>query len=173
VERKPLFRTFRPTTAPARTFPNADDLRENRSSPWEVLPDTGRTLSFRVTVRGHHGSLGTFATESTALQVVDNSGPFLVTEPPAGASWNLGSQRQVRWEVANTAAAPVSCERVRISVSTDAGRTWREVSTTENDGQEPVNIPADLTPTVQARVKVEAVGNIFFDISDGNFTIAR
>ena len=43
------------------------------------------------------------------------------------------------------------------------------LASTPNDGSEVVTIPAGATNT--ARMKVEAVGNIFFDISDTNFTI--
>src|SRR6185503_7060932 len=38
-----------------------------------------------------------------------------------------------------------------------------------NDGSEVVTIPN--TPTTTARIKIESVGNIFFDISNTNFTI--
>ncbi|MEO8406509.1 MAG: T9SS type A sorting domain-containing protein, partial [Chitinophagaceae bacterium] len=75
------------------------------------------------------------------------------------------------WSVNSTNAAPVSCANVKISLSTDGGLTFPTVLTasTANDGTEAVTIPN--TPTSTARIKVEAVGNIFFDISNTNFTI--
>ena len=43
---------------------------------------------------------------------------------------------------------------------------WRS---TPNDGSEPVTLPN--TSTTQGRIKVEAVGNVYFDVSDANLTI--
>ncbi|WP_462254568.1 T9SS type A sorting domain-containing protein, partial [Ferruginibacter sp.] len=55
--------------------------------------------------------------------------------------------------------------------STDGGQTFSTVLTasTPNDGTESLVIPVGATTT--ARIKVEAVGNVFFDISNTNFTI--
>ena len=75
------------------------------------------------------------------------------------------------WNVAGTNAAPVSCANVAIDLSTDGGNTFPTslAASTPNDGSEAVTIPD--TPTAQARVRVSCVGNVFFDISNANFTI--
>ena len=56
-------------------------------------------------------------------------------------------------------------------MSTDGGQTFPTVliASTPNDGSQALTIPNTATST--ARIKVEAVGNIFFDISNTNFTI--
>jgi hypothetical protein len=74
--------------------------------------------------------------------------------------------------VANTSSSPVRCKDVVIRLSTDGGLTFPIVlaSRTPNDGSEPVTVPN--IPTNAARIKVEAIGNIFFNISKANLTIA-
>ena len=71
-----------------------------------------------------------------------------------------------------TTRAPVSCANVKISLSTDGGNTFPIVlaASTANDGSDSVTVPGTATATV--RVTVEAVGNVFFDVSNANFTIS-
>ncbi len=75
------------------------------------------------------------------------------------------------WDVANTDLPPVSTANVKISLSVDGGHTYPLVlaASTPNDGTESVIVPN--VATTQARVKIEAVGNIFFDVSNADFTV--
>ena len=74
----------------------------------------------------------------------------------------------VTWNVAGTAGAALA-PNVKISLSTDGGLTYPTVlsATTPNDGSQVVTLPNINTAT--ARIKVEAVGNYFFDVNDANF----
>lgn len=126
------------------------------------------TLNFRLTARDGHGGVGSAA---TALVLATGAGPFLVTAPNTAVTVAHGSQMNVTWNVANTAASPVNTANVKISLSTDGGQTFPYVlaASTPNNGSKSVTLPAVTTTT--ARIKVEAVGNVFFDVSNANFTI--
>jgi trimeric autotransporter adhesin len=116
------------------------------------------TLNFRLTARDGHGGVGSAA---TSLVLATGAGPFLVTAPNTAVSLAAGSQLNVTWNVAN----------VKISLSTDGGQTFPHVlaASTPNNGSKLVTLPA--VSTTAARIKVEAVGNVFFDVSNANFTI--
>ncbi|MBK9484014.1 MAG: T9SS type A sorting domain-containing protein [Chitinophagaceae bacterium] len=144
----------------------------------EALSSVSRTLNFRLTVRDNHAfsstapvAVGQTAFADAIVTVSNTSGPFAVTSPNTAVTWAGGSAQTITWSVNNTTAAPVSCANVKISLSTDGGQTFPTVlaASTANDGTESLVIPAGASTT--ARIKVEAVGNIFFDISNVNFTI--
>ena len=73
--------------------------------------------------------------------------------------------------VSNTTSAPINCANVRILLSTDGGFTYPVVlaASVPNNGSASISVPNNLSNT--CRVKVEAIGNIFFDISNTNFRI--
>jgi hypothetical protein len=61
---------------------------------------------------------------------------------------------------------------VNILISLDNGATYSVVlANTANDGTQEIDVPQVPVTKTTCRVKVEAVGNVFFDISDNNFTI--
>jgi hypothetical protein len=184
----PNWISFKGTTNPVRLMPKLATILagSNISGPLtggdagantEALSSVSRTLNFRLTVRDNAVysstapvSVGQSQFDDMVVTVTNTSGPFAVTAPNTAVSWAGNTNQTVTWSVNNTTAAPVSCANVKISLSTDGGNTFTTlVASTANDGSEIVAVPN--TPSTTARIKVEAVGNIFFDISNANFTI--
>src|ERR1044071_7027297 len=131
-----------------------------------------RTMTFQVIARDNRANGGGINTATTQVTVSANAGPFLVTHPNTNVTWNGGAVQAVTWDVAGTSAAPVNTANVKISFSTDGGNTFPTVlaASTPNDGSETITVPNVATTT--ARIKVEAVGNIYFDVSNTNFTVS-
>jgi hypothetical protein len=175
----PLFRSFVPVTDTVRYFPKLSDQINNTTTIGEILPSYGRTMTFRLTARDNRAGGGGVCYKETSVSVIANSGtlvvgPFVVTAPSAtGISWSGGSTHTVTWNVANTNIAPVSCTNVRIQLSIDGGLTFPDslilLASTPNDGSQQIAVPNIVTS--QARIRVMAVGNIFYDMSNNNFTI--
>lgn len=170
---RPIFRSFNPVPSPARTFPKLSAVLGNVSTFPETLPTFSRTMTFRVTARDNRSGGGGSNYDFMTLTTSATAGPFVVTQPNTAETWTGNSTRTVTWNPAGTTGAPVSTANVKISLSTDGGNTFSTVlaASTPNDGTEPVLIPN--TPSTTARIKVEGVGNVFFDLSDVNFTIGQ
>jgi hypothetical protein len=182
---RPIFRSYAPTASGTRYFPSLPYILNNANVPTssfdcgrataclsgELLPTITRTMNFQAIVRDNRALGGGVNTVTATVSVDGNSGPFVITAPNSTISVVGGATQTVTWNVANTTAVPVSAANVKISLSTDGGQTFPTVlnASTPNDGSQSVTIPS--VATTNARIKVEAVGNIFFDISDTNFTI--
>jgi hypothetical protein len=165
----PLFRSFNPTTSPARTFPQLSDLLNHTTTRGEILPTTGRMMNFRVTARDNQPTGGAMASADMQVTVTTNAGPFVVTSPAGAVTWS-GAQT-IAWNVAGTTDAPVAAPSVMILLSTNGGLTFPIVlaSNVPNNGACTVLLP--LVTSSAARIKVQAVGNIFFAISPASFSI--
>ena len=144
----------------------------------EFLPTSAYTgqdgrasLHFRLTARDNRPGGGGVASADTTVQVAATGGPFLVTSQTGGEVYRPGSTQTVRWDVAGTSAAPVGATQVRVTLSRDGGRTWPVVlaEATPNDGAQSVTVPPGETAT--ARIRVEAVGNVFFAVNAAPFTV--
>ncbi len=173
VNNAPIFRSFPSVPEPFRYFPRLSDIVNNTQTLGEILPSYTRALNFRLTVRDNNvnPSAGGVHYDLITFSVTDQAGPFLVTNPNTAINWAIGAMGVVTWDVANTTSAPVSCTGVDITLSTDGGYTYPVtlVTNTANDGYHAVTIPNNAT--AQARVMVKCANNIFFDISNVNFTI--
>jgi len=125
-------------------------------------------LNFKLTARDGRGGVNS---ATTRLVLEPTAGPFVVTAPNSAVSYDAGTNQTVSWNVANTNVAPVNTANVKITLSLDGGNTFPLVlaNTTPNSGSRVVKLPN--VGSTQARVKVEALDNVFFDISNANFTI--
>lgn len=167
-----LFRSRPPVASRGRTFPPLNSILANTNVPGETLPTVGRTLDFRVTVRDNRAGGGGVNTDDARVQVINTGAPFRVTAPNTAVHWAARSTQLVTWNVAGTNANGINAGQVNVLLSVDGGLTFPYLlaSATPNDGAHLVDIPS-LATSATARIRVEPVGNIFFDISDVNFFI--
>ncbi len=185
----PNWLSFTPTVSPTRLFPRLSSILAgalttgplpggDAGATIEALSSVSRTLNFRLTVRDNAPysstapiKVGQTAFTDMVVTVTNTSGPFQVTSPNTNVTYAEGSTQIITWDVNNTSLPPVNCANVKISYSTDGGLTFPTVlaSGTPNDGAEAITLPIGITNT--ARIKVEAVGNVFFDISNSNFSV--
>jgi Metallo-peptidase family M12 len=135
----------------------------------EFLPtaDYAGPMHFRLTVRDGHGGV---SSAETTVAVATGAGPFRVTRPAGGTALGRGEPETVTWDVAGTNLPPLSVGAVQISASTDGGKTYSVLAaSTPNDGAEAVTMP-DVGNS-QLRIRVQALGNPFLDVSHGNATL--
>jgi subtilisin-like proprotein convertase family protein len=168
----PTFRTYLPTTSPTRVFPKIENvINNNLFSALEYTPDYERGLTFNVTVRDNNAGAGGIIWDELHFDVTETAGPFEVLNPNTSTTWEVGQWLEVNWDVANTDNNIVNCQKVNIKLSVDGGYTYPYLLTDNvpNNGSAFISVPNVLTD--QARVRVEAADNIFFDISNANFTI--
>lgn len=164
----PLFRSFAPVASATRTFPSLSTILSNSVSTSKQLPQVARPLNFRLTARDNRGGVA----GANVRLAVAAAGPFAVTAPSGAITAAPGSSYNLTWNVLGTDQAPVSCANVQVLFSTDGGLTFPTVllASTPNDGAATVRLPG--TATTQGRLKIQAVGNVFFAINNANITLA-
>jgi hypothetical protein len=165
----PFSRSYAPVNTGSRTFPRLDSILSGANyAKGDKLPSVGVTDSLVFTVRDNNAAGGGVAYGYEIVTVDGTTGPFLVTNDLSGTVSGLSTQN-ITWSVNGTF---ISTPLVQILLSTDGGLTFPTtlLAATPNIGSAVVILPNVSTST--ARIKVAAVGNIFFDISNNNFTIA-
>ncbi len=161
----PLFRWRPPTSAPLRAFPALATVLSGVADPLEKLPTVNRTLRFRLVARDNFSGAGGHAWDEKVVTV--SGPPFAVTSPNGGETLAAGAPFLVTWSVGGGSVAPA----VDLLLSVDGGNGWTPLVTgTTNDGAELVTANLGVTRTA-CRIKVQAAGNIFYDVSNTDFTI--
>ena len=172
----PLVRSYEGTSNPVRNIPKFDEyVAAGGSTTWEKIPSVNRTMTFALTVRDNDvmGANGGGQTDVDNMVITVNStDPFAIVNP---VSWTQGSTQNIEWVVGQSAdVATINCQSVDIKLSTDGGLTFPTtiVSGTPNDGSFLYTVPA-IGDTTNARILIEAADNIFYDVSDFNFSISN
>ena len=166
-----IIRSYLPISSPERTIPKLSDLLAGTHTKGEILPQTSRTLNFRLAVRDGKGGVGF---DDIQLTVHDTGSVFSVTSQSSSPTLAKGKKTNVTWKVANTDASPIFCDKVDIGLSTNGGKSFKTiVSNVQNDGSQSITIPANTVSSTKARIKVSCSNNIFFAISPKNFSIGN
>ncbi len=168
----PLFRFKPPSTSPIRYMPDLGTVKAgNSSSEWEVTPSVSRTINFRFTVRDNHPGGGNTDSKDAVITVAGNAGPFVITSQNARFDAPVGSTQTVTWNVAGTTGNGINAANVDILLSTDGGNTYpiTLASAVPNDGSHQVTIPNNEGGV--NRIMVRGTNNIFYDITNANFSI--
>jgi hypothetical protein len=152
-------------------FPQLSNVLANSTTLGERLPSYARSMKFRLTARDSKPNAGATGKDEMNITVSASAGPFAITSSNTIDTFLVGSSETITWNVNNTNAAPVNCALVRILLSTDNGQSFSTIlaDSTANDGSETILVPNNLTST--ARIKIESIGNIFFDINNAAIRI--
>lgn len=170
----PIIRSFTPVTSRERVVPRVPSLLINTTVLGEKLPTIARSMSFKLLVRDNVAGSGGANQGTISFSVSATGGAFSVATPNlSSVIWVGGSRQAVTWNPGSTATAPFNTPRVRIKLSTDGGNTFPILlaDSVQNDGSDSITVPVFPVNNIQCRVMVEAIGNIFFDISNANFKI--
>src|SRR5690606_28235382 len=168
----PNFRSLHPSNSPDRYMPVLSSVLQGNLTPtWEVVPNVGRTMNFALTVRDNNINGGEYARVNALVTTSGSIGPFTVTSQNTAVNWESESEQTITWNVAGTTNAPVNTSMVNILLSDNGGASFDYVlaSNTPNDGSETITVPN--IGTANARIMIEAVGNIFYAVNSTAFSI--
>lgn len=173
-------RSLPPSASPNRYIPKLTSVLDGNTiqtnptlgSDWETVSTVPRTLNWALTVRDRSPALpsGGQTSYDTMQITVEDVRPFSIVNP---ISWTQGVTETINWNVGETNNSPINCQNVNIVLSTNGGTTFDTLiaSNIPNTGSYTFMVPA-ITNTSMARLLIEAADNIFYDVSDFDFSIS-
>lgn len=168
----PLFRSYPPDSGLVRDYPIHLILNGSYSGVGERLPAVSRELHFKLSARTVFQGWGTFNYSEEPLKVHVAASPgFRVTQPAGAVSWEPGERQSVRWEVAGTDTDPVFCPAVNIYLSLDDGKTFPVLLASNVPNTGSYEVLVQNLATTEGRIKVQGLGNIFYDVAPGKISI--
>ncbi len=170
----PAFRSIIPTTEGTRYFPNVNTVLSNQlQNEWEVLPSVSRDMNFVVTVRDNHDGGGRTSSQKMMLSFTKEAGPFTVTSQDKYEKWTGGGLQTITWQVANTDKDPVSCSKVDVLFSDDAGETFSYTLAENIPNNGEIIVFAPNIDTKKGRIKVKSNNNVFYAVNKAEVEIVK
>ncbi len=162
----PLVRSLPPGASSSRIIPNLQDLLDGVTRAGEILPQVDREMNFRLIARDNRMGGGGVAYDGMHIQV--SGSPFFITAPNSGAL-GAGCTVPLSWEVGGGSIAP----QVSALFSSDGGQNFATtlIAATANDGAASFVVPC--ASGADNRIKLQSVGNIFFDINDQDLSVTN
>jgi hypothetical protein len=175
----PIFMSMPSRLSRYREFPRYETLADgDYSASGERLPMGNRNMRFKVTARSISqdgwGTTNTIEDHVNIKVVQSGEGDFRVTDP-ADPNLNLqpNEKFEIKWNIGNTLKPEdsIMTGSVNIYLSIDGGLSFPIILATNvpNNGTYLATAPNYFA--TNARVKVKAVGNIYFDVSKVGFRI--
>lgn len=180
----PIFRSYSPSKSPIRVFPRNELVLAGKLSDagtdnaqGEKVPEVGRYLTFRLTVRNTRQGYGAILIpgDTILLSAVNTGAGFSVTsQSAAGNIYNGNSTQTITWNIAKTNEFPINTSAVDIFMSADGGNSWPYyIGNFINNGVANVTLPNPDTTITAARIKVKGADNVFFNVNSKNFTVVH
>lgn len=173
TQQGPAFRSIPPSTKNYRFMPNLETvLAGSTANAMEVVPSVSRSMNFRLTVRDNDPNGGRTAFANTRIRTVNTGEAFRVTSlNDSNLSLMANATQTITWNVAGTTGNGIDTERVNIFLiqNGDFDNRISLASRAPNDGSHDVVIPN--VRGEHNRIMVQGTANVFFDISDADFTI--
>ena len=166
----PLFRVYDRNVSAKRYLPSLSNVVSGTSDNAEKIPRKARVMDFVLTARDERGGV---SSDAMQIEVIGSPivGPYFgLTEPNGGEV--LGSAATVRWNVGGTSTSPISTSEIELFLSSDGGESFTETpfAVVPNTGYARVTFPSG-TNSSAARVMLKGRDNVFFDVSDADFTL--
>ena len=164
----PLFRTWPPVSTTSRFLPKLTDALNDTTTIGEILPTTDRPINFTLLARDSKGGI---TQDEMKINVFNTGTPFSVLSQNSNTTVSANQAISVRWDIADTTQAPISCSRVNIGLIDSNGTVTPLLESILNDGAESLIIPADIVSMQDAHIHISCDNNIFFAVSKGKINV--
>jgi len=161
----PIIRSIPPDTDPTRTVRRLENLLDGTQRAGEILPQDDRELNFRLIARDNQMGGGGVAYD--AMRITVDGPPFFITAPNSGVL-EAACQEPLTWVVGGGSVA------AQVEALFDDGPhtfTTPLIGPVANDGADSFTVPCALG--AEGRIKLQSVGNIFFDVNDQDLEVVN